>query len=310
MKHILGLILIIVLLMAILGLTTQYFLTKNNLVAIVDNMALEIIVLSGYTLLLAGGYFDLSVDGMVGLGGVSAGLMMSKGISWLFASCVSLLLIGCIGTFNGFVVVRAKIDGLIATLTTWWMCVGVSLGLTRAVTQYGFPDDFQRIGQAHLLGFRFSVVYAVVAVIIASVILHWTPAGARIYASGDNRKAARLMGVDTTRLGVSMYAAIGLLSGFVGLVMASRMNAATTMSVDGMTLRVIAATVIGGANLRGGRGSVVGGVLGLFIMHILSNSIIQLGISPYWQKAVLGGTLLTAVLAQQLRRKKDVKKTE
>ena len=202
---------------------------------------------------------------------------------------------------NGIIVARIKINGLIATLTTWWICVGISLGMTGAVTLYGFPKGFQLLGQAHFLDFRCLVIYAVVAVAISSVVLHWTSIGAHIYVSGDNRQAANLMGINTTGLGIATYTLVGLLAGFIGLMTAARMNAATTMAVDGMTLRVIAAAVIGGANLKGGRGSVIGGLLGLCIMHILSNSIIQLGVSPYWQKTVLGGALLVAVLTKQLR---------
>jgi ribose transport system permease protein len=297
------LLLTILVLVTFLGVTTPYFLTKANLVTLVDNMALEVVALSGYTLLLAGGFFDLSTDGVVGLSGIVGGILMNAGIPWPLAFCTAMLLAGGIGTLNGMVIVKLKIDGLIATLTTWWICIGISLGITGAVTQYGFPDSFQLIGQARFLGFRLAVLYAAIAVAITSIVLHWTPIGAHIYASGDNRQAAQLMGIKTVKLGIGMYVLMGLLAGFIGLVMAARMNAATTMAVDGMTLRVIAASVIGGANLRGGKGSVIGGLLGLCILHILSNSIIQLGISPYWQKAVLGGALLTAVLVKNRRKR-------
>jgi ribose/xylose/arabinose/galactoside ABC-type transport system permease subunit len=108
------------------------------------------------------------------------------------------------------------------------------------------------------------------------------------------------MGIDATKLGVKLYILVAVLAGFIGILLASRNNASSPMAVDGMVLRVIAAIVIGGGNLSGGKGTIIGGLLGLCIMAILSNAIIQWGISPYWQKALLGSILLFAVLSEQI----------
>jgi ribose transport system permease protein len=141
--------------------------------------------------------------------------------------------------------------------------------------------------------------------VVLSIVLHLTKFGAHLYASGDNAQASEMMGINTHRLGVEVYILLGLLSGFIGLMMTSRLNAASPMAVDGMALRVIAASVIGGANLSGGEGSIIGGLLGLVLMSILSNATIQLGLSPYWQKAVLGGILLLAVILEAIRRMRN-----
>jgi len=303
MRRILGLVAVNIVLFVVLSLTTPYFFSKDNIIVIVDNMALDVIALSGYTLLLVGGYFDLSVDGIVAITGVTAGLLMVSGVHWAIAVVVSMLLALGIGLFNGIVVAKIKVNGLIATLTTWWICIGFSLGLTKALSPYGFPTIFQMFGQTRLFGFRSIVVYAVVIALVLSVVLHWTKIGSNIYVSGDNRQSAELMGINTTKLGVGMYVLVGGLSGLIGLLVASRLNAASPFAVDGMALRVIAAAVIGGANLSGGKGSIIGGLLGLCLMSILSNAVIQLGVSPYWQKAVLGGILLSAVLLERVRRK-------
>jgi ribose transport system permease protein len=263
-------------------------------------MALEVIALSGYTLLLIGGYFDLSVDGIVSLTGITAGLLMVSGVQWGVAVLIAMIFALGIGLFNGFIVAKVKINGLIATLTTWWICVGISMGLTKALSPYGFPEAFQALGQSRLLGFRSVVLYAIVAVVILSIVLHYTKIGSHIYVSGDNRQSAELMGIETTRLGIGMYVLVAGLSGFIGLMVASRLNAASPIAVDGMALRVIAAAVIGGANLSGGKGTIIGGLLGLLLMHILGNAIIQLGVSPYFQKAVIGGVLLLAVLIERI----------
>lgn len=300
MKRIIGLIIINIILVVVLSTTTKYFFSTDNLIVLVDNVALEVIALSGYTLLLVGGHFDLSVDGIVALSGVTAGLMMTSGIAWQIAILSALIVAGIVGLVNGIVVVKLHVNGLIATLTTWWVCVGISLGLTKALSPYGFPKEFQLIGQAKIFGFRYAVLYAIVIAVILSIVLHYTRMGAHLYASGDNRQIAEMMGINTTSLGIKVYILVGILSGFIGLLVASRLNASSPVAVDGMALRIIAAIVIGGGGLNGGKGSIVGGLLGLSIMHILSNAIIQYGISPYFQKAVLGSILLIAVLSEKI----------
>lgn len=300
MKRILGLIVINVALILILSLSTPHFFSRDNLVVLIDNMALEAIALSGYTLLLIGGYFDLSVDGVVALTGVTAGLLIVNGTDWRLSVLIAMLVALSIGLINGVVVAKLKINGLIATLTTWWICIGFSMGLTKALSPYGFPEAFQAIGQSRILGFRSFVLYALIAIVVLSIVLHYTKTGSNIYVSGDDRQSADLMGINTVRLGIGMYILVAGLAGFIGLMIASRLNASSPVAVDGMALRVIAASVIGGISLSGGKGTIIGGLLGLLLMHILSNAIIQLGVSPYWQKTMLGGILLLAVLTEQI----------
>jgi len=300
MKRIIGLTVINIAVIALLGILTPYFLTKANLVVMVDNMALEVVILSGYTLLLISGNFDLSIDGIAALSGITAGIMMTNGVNWVLAIIVALLLSGTVGIINGIVVSKLHINGLIATLTSWWICIGVSLGITKALAPYNFPEAFQLIGQARVFGFRILVFYALVSILILSFVLHMTPLGVHIYATGGNSGAAVLMGIDIIKLGIGTYLLVGLLAGFIGIVTAARLNAASPFAVDGMALRVIAAIVIGGGKLSGGEGTIIGGLLGLCLMTVLSNAMIQLGISPYWQKAILGSILLVAVLSEKL----------
>lgn len=310
MKRILGLVGVNLLLITFLSISTKYFLTVDNIIVLIDNISLEIIALSGYSLLLIAGHFDLSVDGVAAISGVTAGLLMTHGVGWVLAVLISLTLALALGVLNGIIVVKMGINGLIATLTTWWICVGFSLGLTKALSPYGFPEAFQLLGQSRIYGFRSTVVIAIIVAITLSLILHRTRMGAHIYASGDNKVASEMMGINTTKLGIKLYILVGLLSGFIGLIIASRLNASSPVAVDGMALRVIAAVVIGGGSLSGGKGTIIGGILGLFIMHILSNAIIQLGINPYYQKAMMGGILLAAVVAEKtnirLRRTNNV----
>ena len=301
MKRIVGLVVINIILIVILKLTTSYFLTVDNILVLVNNLALEAIVLGGYTLLLISGHFDLSVDGIVALTGISVGLLLVNGVAWPLAIFIALCMAALVGVINGFVVVKIGINGLIATLTTWWICIGVTYGMTRAIAPFGFPEVFQAIGQTKFLGFRTAVLVAIIVIVVLSIILHFHKTGAHIYAVGDNKQSSAMMGINATKLGIKLYVLVAILAGFVAILLTSRNNAASPMAVDGMALRVIAAVVIGGGNLSGGKGTIIGGLLGLCIMGILSNAIIQRGVSPYWQKSLLGGVLLVAVLSERLK---------
>ena len=300
MRRIVGLVVINIILIVVLKITTPYFLTRDNVIVLINNIALEAIILSGYTLLLIAGYFDLSVDGIVALTGVTAGLLITNGVVWPLAIVLAMCVAVIVGIVNGLVVVKIGINGLIATLTTWWVCIGITMGMTRAIPPFGFPEAFQVIGQTKFLGIRSAAFFAVVILIVLSIILHFHKTGAHIYAIGDNKQSSIMMGINATGLGIKLYILVAILAGFIGILLASRNNAASPMAVDGMVLRVIAAIVIGGGNLSGGKGTIIGGLLGLSIMAILSNAIIQWGISPYWQKAVLGSILLVAVLSEQI----------
>lgn len=306
MKRILVLVLLNTIVFLVLGIVTDHFFTKSNIIVIVDNMAFELMILSVYTLLLVGGYFDLSTDGIVALSGIITGLMMSNGVNWVISVIFGLMFGTMVGFINGIIVVKLEINGLIATLTTWWICLGISLGLTKAIAIFGFPDGFQALGQTRFLDFRVTIIPTIILILVSAITLDFTKLGANIYTMGSNKIVAGLMGIPIIPTGIFLYSLVGLVSGSVGILLASKLNAASSLAVDGMVLRLVAAAVIGGATLNGGKGSVIGSVLGLVLMTLLSNAMIHLGISPYWQKAVVGGILLTVVLLERLNTNKGV----
>lgn len=284
-----------------LALVSEAFRSPANLVVLVDNMAFETIALTGVTLLLIGGLFDLSLDGVVALAGVVAGEVMLAGLDPILGIAAGLGTGALFGAVNGLAVNRWKLNPLMVTLATGWLAVGITLGVTRAIAPFGYPDWFQALGQARFLGFKVFVFYAVVVCLAASLMLHFTVTGRHIYALGGNRRSALLCGVRVDRLGLGLYVFAGLLAALIGVVMAARLNASSPLAVDGMALRVIAAAVIGGCSLSGGRGSIWAGLLGLLLMDVLSNATVLLHVSPYWQKALIGGVLLAAIASERLR---------
>lgn len=286
-----------------LAAASPQFRSVANLVVLVDNLALEAIALAALSALLIGGLFDLSMDGVAALSGVIAGELMVAGVNPVWAGLAALSTGALFGWVNGWAVNKWRLNALMVTLATWWIAAGATLGITKALSPYGFPAWFQALGQTRVLGLRVFVLYAAVIVGGWSFMLHKTVTGRHIYAIGGNRRAAELCGVRADRLGIGLYMQAGIIAAFIGLVMAARLNAGAPQVVDGMALRVIAAAVIGGCSLSGGRGSIWAGLLGLVLMAVLSNATVLLHISPYWQKALIGGVLLIAIATERFGRK-------
>ena len=280
------------------GVYNPNFVAPDNLRVIAENMALEAIVMVGAVFLLAAGRFDLSVDGSATLSGVAAGLILTNtGLPWIVGLVGGFVVGLAIGLGNGILIEVVGMDPLMTTLGAWWLTVGIALGSTQGYAPSGFPDGFSALGQARTGGMLVFVWYAVAGVALGAALLAFTRFGWQVYATGGDREASRLNGVKIVRIGIVLYAASGLLAGVAGTIFAARLGTATSQAFDGLALNVIAAAVIGGAALGGGRGSVLGALLGLLLLNMLGNAAIYVGVSPYWQKAISGTVLLIAVAA-------------
>ncbi|MDX6600477.1 MAG: ribose transport system permease protein [Gaiellales bacterium] len=302
-----GLVLLDLVFIALVGSYNSDFVRIENFRVILDNMGLDAVVMVGTVLLLAGGRFDLSIDGVAALSGIVTGkLLVDTGLATVPAVAAGLATGLAVGLINGVLIERAGLNPLMTTLATWWATTGIALGLTQGYSPFGFPGAFTQIGQATFFGSMIAVYYATVVVVVAAAALAFTRFGYHIFATGGDREAARLNGIRVDRIGILLYMFAGLLSAIAGLVFAARLSTASPVAFDGLALDVIAAAVIGGASLNGGRGSIVGGLLGLLLLNMLGNAAIYVGISPYWQKAISGAVLLVAVsgdvLAERVQR--------
>lgn len=295
-SRVVGLVLLNIVFIVLVGSYNSDFVRIENFRVIVDNMALDCVVMVGTVLLLAAGRFDLSIDGVAALSGIVTGkLLVEHGFGTVPAIVAGLVTGLLIGFVNGFLIERVGLNPLMTTLATWWASTGIALGLTQGYSPFGFPDSFTQIGQATFFGSMIEVYYAIVVVGVAAAILTFTRFGYHIFATGGDREASRLNGVRVDRIGILLYMVAGLLSAAAGVIFAARLSTASPVAFDGLALDVIAAAVIGGASLNGGRGSVIGGLLGLLLLNMLGNAAIYVGISPYWQKAISGVVLLVAV---------------
>ena len=287
---------------------SPYFLYAGNGFAnfrvMLVSMAMDSIVLAAMVMLLVGGMFDLSVDGVVNMTGVITGALLVSGLNVALAIAAGVACALVVGLINGIAVTRLRMNPLMTTLGTWWVSQGIAFGITQGISSHTFPQAFIDIGYAQPLGITMPIWYAAILLVIAVWVLAKTKFGYHVYATGGNREGARLHGVKVDRVTIISFVLVALASALSGIVYAARLNAAVPQTVNGLNLRVISGAVIGGCSLNGGEGSIIGALLGLFFMTMLTNASIMLNISPYWQMCILGVVVLIAVGADALAKRR------
>lgn len=290
------LLVLIVALSALMALLyPALFPTTSNLFAVLLNAAQAGILVVGMTVLMIGGAFDLSIGGILALAGVAAGVMAKDmSIAAPFALLGGIVLGAACGLANGLIVTRLRINALIATLAT----VGIFRGITQLITGTGINeigDDFRALGQANFLGIQAPFWVMLVVVLAGSFAVSRVRFFRQFYYVGGNARAATLSGIKVDRVMVFGFVFMGTLAGLAGVLSASRLNAAFVTAGTGVELSVITATVLGGASLKGGEGTVIGGLLGVIFIAIVQNALIISHVNVFWQGIVVGVVLLVAV---------------
>lgn len=312
---ILGLLVAIVIAFSVLSPSGTFFAADNFKNIALD--ASEILILAvGMTLLLVAGALDLSVGSLVIFTAVvSAKVIVAvvgsgPGTPHLALALILGVLAGLAagavwGLINGGLTVKARIPAFITTLATAGMALGLALVWTKGLPVSGVPLQLQSsFGLGSVLGIPWPVVVAAVVAAVGWVTLSRTRFGLRTYAIGANAEAARRAGVRVSRHMIVLFMVMGLLAGIVGVVDVARFD---TGSVSGHTddaLNAIAAAVIGGTSLFGGRGRIAGTIIGALIPAVLRNGFIIVGVQPYWQQVAVGAVLLAAVFIDQTRRRR------
>ena len=213
------------------------------------------------------------------------------------------------GAFNGWVIATFKIPDFIATLGTMTIFRGAALLVTDGLpvpsfdAQRQLPDTLIWVGGGTLFGFPVSALLALLCGLIAWYVLRYTVLGRAIYAVGGNREAARVSGISIERTKIMTYAISGLLAAIAGIVLVGRLNSANALMAEGEELRSIASVVIGGTNLFGGEGSVLGSIVGAAIIGVLGNGLNLLDVSPFWQRIAQGFVIVVVVIFDQWRRR-------
>ncbi|MHA6523391.1 ABC transporter permease [Tessaracoccus sp. G1721] len=277
-------------------LTSEYFLTVSNLMNVVRQMAVTTIVAVGMTFVIISGGIDLSVGAIVAFSGVMAADVLSKTGSPALAVGAALGVGLLAGTVNGFVTARFRIAGFITTLAAMQAFRGFGYIYTNGSPIPAQDPTFTMMGVGYLMGIPVPVWIMAITVAIGALILRKTKFGRYTYAVGGNEIAARWTGLPVALTVGGVYVLTGVLSGLAGAILTARLGSGQPSMGTGLELDAIAAVVLGGTSLAGGRGRISGTVIGCILVAVLSNGLTLLNVSSYWQMVVKGLIIVVAVV--------------
>jgi ribose transport system permease protein len=286
-----------------LTIATPHFLTSINLASVARQTAVIDIMALGMTLVIITGGIDLSVGSTLALAGLFGTMAIKAGMPIWLAIGIGIGTGAVCGLLNGILITRLRINPFIVTLGTLEAYRGLALVISKGLPVHEIPDAFSFLGDGNLLGLPFSLWVLALCAILMHFVLENTKLGRYSFAIGSNQGAAYYAGVPISFHLTVVYAIAGLLAGLAGMVEASRLMTGQPTAGQGYELQAIAAVVIGGGSLQGGEGSVVGTLIGAFIIGLLSNGSDLLGINPYWQQVTIGGVIVAAVAFDEFRKR-------
>jgi ribose/xylose/arabinose/galactoside ABC-type transport system permease subunit len=285
-----------------LTFSSPVFLTWRNLSNVSRQVAVVGLLSLGQLLVMLTGNIDLSSASFMGLfGAVLAG--QSKEISFPVAIGMALVLALVWGLSNGFLVTRGRNISVIVTLSTMYIAQGLLLIYTQGQPVILFPMPYEFLGIGSLGPIPWSLIAFIFVALIIAIGLRFAPVGRHIYAVGGNREAARVCGIAVNRLIIGVYTASALIASLASLILLSRVASAQANAGVGMELDSIAAVLIGGASVSGGYGTVLGTLVGVFLLGFINNGLNLLGVSGYYQYVFKGAIILMAVLVETLQRR-------
>jgi ribose transport system permease protein len=299
-----------------LSLASPNFLTVDNTLNVLRQISINLCLSLGMTLVILSGGIDLSVGSVLALSGAVAAGLLKNGLALprfnllvqftVPGAIVAGIVVGLLlGAANGLAVTRFKLPPFVATLGMLSIARGLTMLWTGGFPVTGLGDNFGRLGTGYALGIPLPVWISAALVTVFIVVTRRTRFGRHLYAVGGNERAATLSGLAVTRIKLLVYVLGGGLAAVAGLLVTARLDSATPNAGLGYELDSIAAVVIGGTSLSGGRGSILGTVLGCLIIGVLNNGLFLLDVSPFWQQVVKGFVILAAVAADKMGSQRD-----
>lgn len=291
-----AMVVVMLLIISYFSYRSARFGTLDNLQTIGVAAAPFALIALGQTLVILTGGIDLSVGSIIALSAMTAAVTVKGHPERLWLCVLVALFVGlAAGAVNGFLVAKVNVPPFIATLGMLAIASGLAYVVGGGAPINGLPGDFGKIANTQIFGLQIPVLVMIVGVIVLATVMHRTSYGMRIYAVGGNPVAAEIAGVKTGRILFSVYALSGLLAGLSGVMLASRVISGPPNLGQGYELDAIAAVVIGGASLLGGRGSIWGTALGLLLIQTLNNGLDILVVPAYWQSVIKGVLIIAAV---------------
>jgi len=310
----------LLLVFAFFAIMAPNFLSVDNAVLISKHVAINAFLAIGMTFVIITGGIDLSVGSVVGLCGMVAGYLVLHGIDlglgWSIQfNTIEIVLLVCVvgmfvGWINGMLVTKLNVAPFIATLGTLYVARGAALLLSEGRTfpnLNGNPDygsaSFPWIGTGTIFGLPVMIWTLIIVTLIAIYISRRTPLGRHIYATGGNERGAALSGVRVNRTKLFVYMFSGLMAAIVGIIIASQLRASHPATGEFFELNAIAAAVLGGTAMAGGRGRIWGTIVGAFVIGVLADGMIMMGVSSFWQMVITGLVIIAAVVVDQFQNK-------
>jgi ribose transport system permease protein len=290
------LIIVLIVMGIAMGIASPVFLDIGNLEAILLSLSVEATIAVGMMLLIISGGLDLSVGSILGFTGVVTGLSLQAGIPTILSIIIGLIAALSVGLINGLLVAKMKINPFITTLGMSITIRGLLLVIAKGRAVLNLPPSFTVIGQGDLFGIQYPIFIMLAIVIVGDILMRNSRFFRQSYYIGGNEKAAGLSGINVDFVKIANYCIVALLAGVAGLLITARFGTSSVTVGTGVELRVITATIIGGASLNGGEGSIFGAFLGALFMGVVANALNLLGVDAYWQNLVTGLILIIAVL--------------
>jgi ribose transport system permease protein len=280
------------------SILSDWFLSVSNLFNILRQISINATIAFGMTFVILSGGIDLSVGSVFAFAAIVGASFLQSGS--LLLGITSALVVGALfGAFNGVIIAKMKLQPFIVTLAT----MAIARSFTQAYSQgrpiTGFPDTFRFIGRGNVLGIPVPIIVMFSVFFISLYLLLNTKLGLYTYSIGGNEEATRLSGVKVVRYKILIYTLSGLFAAISALILTARLNSAQPIFGMGYELDAIAAVVLGGTSLSGGKGSIIGTLFGAMVMGTINNGMNLVGVSPFYQQAVKGAVILLAVMAEK-----------
>ncbi len=288
----------LVILSIILSFASPYFLDYRNLINLARQISLYAIIASGMTFVILTGGIDLSVGSIVAVTGTFIAGFIKGGIPVWLAILMGIGIGVLFGLFNGLIISNTRIPAIIVTLAVMSVGRGIALLYSNGYPISGLPNSFKEIGRGYIGPLPIPIYVMVIIYILAYITLNKTRFGRHVYALGGNEETVRLSGINVRRLKMKVYVISGLMAAISGLLLTSRLGSGQPLAGDGWELDAIAAVVVGGTDIAGGRGTIIGTIIGAFIIGVLNNGLNLLNVSPYLQLVVKGFVIIGAVFVR------------
>lgn len=298
---------IFILFFGVMSFLSPQFGRRSNVLNVLSQMSVVAFIAIGQTFVIISAGIDLSVGAIVALSGIIGGMCMKQTGNALLGIAVMIGVSLLVGVFNGFLIGYIRLPPFIATLGTQSIARSLTYVVSDGNSYSGFPKFFSWFGSGKLFGFRYYILLTFLFYVFFVWLMLFTKIGRFTYAIGSNREGARLSGINVRGYTMVVYILCGFLCGIAAITNSSRLLAVDPTTGVGLEMDSIAAVVIGGASMAGGKGSLVGTLIGVLLYTFLRNALNLMGINPFWQGTATGIVIIVAVLAEIVSSSKEIK---